>query len=317
MNQTITQNGIQYLATDALGSPRIVTGAIGQVVSRHDYMPFGEEVATGVGGRTTVQGYNQADNARQKFTGYERDNESGIDFAQNRYYSGKHGRFTSVDPTLASIRLLDPQSFNRFAYIENDPLNYTDPSGLCIVNGVENKKPCANFSGQVYKNPDGSFSNSDADGGKPYGGPPVTYDAYGVTYTITGGSNGGWTSTGALNSAPGAAAPIECASSEISSNVIARPLEPVPEVPNAAVGVLATNPLTPQAGLALVAIETTELIAGQGLLADGISIQGSFWGSSSGEPICVTGLFSLVGILLSSLEAVRLVQFCEAPTVRK
>ena len=47
-------------------------------------MPFGEEVMAGVGGRTVAQGYGQTDNARQKFTGYERDDESGLDFAQAR-----------------------------------------------------------------------------------------------------------------------------------------------------------------------------------------------------------------------------------------
>ena len=96
-NQPITQNGTQYLTADRLGSPRIVTNAIGGVVSRHDYMPFGQRFMP-VSGRTSVQGYGITDNARQKFTGYERDSESGLDFPQNRYFSSKNGRFTSVDP---------------------------------------------------------------------------------------------------------------------------------------------------------------------------------------------------------------------------
>ncbi len=93
-------------------------------------MPYGEEIASGVGGRTTGQGYGQADNARQKFTGYERDDESGLDFAQNRYYSNKHGRFTSVDPLAASASIKAPQSLNRYTYGNNSPYKFTDPIGL-------------------------------------------------------------------------------------------------------------------------------------------------------------------------------------------
>ena len=129
-NQTITQNGTQYLTADALGSPRVVTSAIGGVASRHDYLPFGEEVMAGVGGRTVAQGYGQTDNARQKFTGYERDDESGLDFAQHRYFSSKHGRFTSVDPLTPSVNIRNPQTFNRYSYGLNSPYKFTDSLGL-------------------------------------------------------------------------------------------------------------------------------------------------------------------------------------------
>ncbi len=119
-----------YLTTDALGSPRIITNSIGQVISRHDYMPFGEEVTANVGGRTTTQGYAGNDGVKQKFTGYERDIESGLDYAQARYFSSKHGRFTSVDPLAASANVKDPQTLNRYSYGNNSPYKFTDPLGL-------------------------------------------------------------------------------------------------------------------------------------------------------------------------------------------
>lgn len=119
-----------YLTTDTLGSPRMVTNALGQVVSRHDYLPFGEEVLAGTGGRTTGQGYNGDDGVRKQFTGYERDTESGLDYAQNRYYSGKHGRFTTVDPMAASANTRNPQTLNRYSYGMNSPHKFTDPIGL-------------------------------------------------------------------------------------------------------------------------------------------------------------------------------------------
>ena len=98
-------------------------------VSRHDYLPFGEELYPGTGGRTTSQGYTNNDGARQKFTGYEADAETGLNFAQARYQSATQGRFTSPDPFGGSMTTASPQSFNRYAYVGNDPLNFTDPTG--------------------------------------------------------------------------------------------------------------------------------------------------------------------------------------------
>src|SRR5690606_801074 len=70
------------------------------------------------------------DHIRQRFTGYEKDNESGLDFAQARMYQNKHGRFTVPDPLMASANPANPQTFNRYIYTGNNPVNYTDPSGL-------------------------------------------------------------------------------------------------------------------------------------------------------------------------------------------
>jgi RHS repeat-associated protein len=132
-----------YITADELGSPRIVTNQLGQVISRHDYMPFGEELAAGIGGRTTAQGYGGADGVRKKFTGYERDTESGLDFAQNRYFSSKHGRFTSADPLTSSASIKHPQTLNRFNYAMNSPYKFTDPIGLasCGVSGAPGSPP--------------------------------------------------------------------------------------------------------------------------------------------------------------------------------
>jgi len=56
---------------------------------------------------------------RMQFTGYERDNESSLDFAQARYYGYNHGRFTSPDPLLASATSNNPQSWNEYIYAGN------------------------------------------------------------------------------------------------------------------------------------------------------------------------------------------------------
>ena len=60
----------------------------------------------------------------------ERDVEIGLDYFINRYYSSTQGRFTSVDPTLGSIDITNPQTLNRYTYALNNPLAYIDPDGL-------------------------------------------------------------------------------------------------------------------------------------------------------------------------------------------
>jgi RHS repeat-associated protein len=122
--------GTRYTTSDHLGSPRVVTDSSGNVVSRHDYMPFGVEIGSGVSGRTTGMGYGASDGVRDQFTGQQRDTESGLDYFGARYYSAAQGRFTSPDPLMASARAMSPQTWNRYSYVLNKPMNLIDPSGL-------------------------------------------------------------------------------------------------------------------------------------------------------------------------------------------
>jgi RHS repeat-associated protein len=121
---------VKWTITDHLGSPRMVIGKTGALANttRHDYLPFGEELI-GIGLRSSTPGYTD-EGLRQQFTGYERDDETGLDYAQARYYSNIAGRFTSPDPLLSSGAVEEPQSWNRYSYVGNRPLNVTDPSGL-------------------------------------------------------------------------------------------------------------------------------------------------------------------------------------------
>jgi RHS repeat-associated protein len=119
-----------WLVADHLGTPRMIVNKSGSLASvkRHDYLPFGEELFAGTGGRTTTpQGYS-GDSVRQKFTSYERDDETGLDYAHARYHASKQGRFSGVDRVGGSPA--DPQSWNGYSYTHNNPLNLTDPTGL-------------------------------------------------------------------------------------------------------------------------------------------------------------------------------------------
>ncbi len=130
----------RYLTSDHLGSPRIITGSNGAVLSRRDFMPYGEEAFIGVGNRAVGHGYTYGDSTRQKFTGYERDEETNLDFAQARMHNYNHGRFTSPDPIMMSKeRLPDPQSINLYVYVRNNPLVLIDPTGEYFI-GTDGKR---------------------------------------------------------------------------------------------------------------------------------------------------------------------------------
>lgn len=129
--QPTANPGLSYVTIDNVGSPRVVTDAAGAVMARRDFMPFGEELAAGTANRTTTQKYGSGiDKLRNRFTGYQKDSETGLDFAEARYYDNRYGRFTAVDPMLASGKSADPQSFNRYAYVRNNALILMDPTGM-------------------------------------------------------------------------------------------------------------------------------------------------------------------------------------------
>jgi len=121
--------GTHYLSTDHLGSTRLVTDQAGEVVSRHDYLPFGEEIPNTVGNRQSVAGYPWNGSLTQRFTGKERDGETGLDYFWARYFSGAQGRFTSPDKPFADQDPKDPQSWNLYGYVRNNPLAHIDPTG--------------------------------------------------------------------------------------------------------------------------------------------------------------------------------------------
>jgi RHS repeat-associated protein len=83
------------------------------------------------GGDNSYQHATKSNPSRKRFTTYDRDVASGMDYAVNRYYSSWQGRFTQVDPSeMGSVELGNPQSLNLYAYVEGDPVNSSDPLGL-------------------------------------------------------------------------------------------------------------------------------------------------------------------------------------------
>lgn len=123
-----------YVTVDQLGSTRVLADPSGNVVRRYDYMPFGEEIPADGSARTTANGYQSGwDGFTLKFAGQLRDSETGFDFFNARYYSPAQGRFLSPDPENFGARSADPQSWNGYSYVLNNPLANIDPSGLSTI----------------------------------------------------------------------------------------------------------------------------------------------------------------------------------------
>ena len=151
--QLESEPSTNFLTTDHLGSTRIVTNAVGGVRVRRDYMPFGEEISPGVGLRSTnVQYGTEAGGVRRKFGGYQRDDETNLDFAEARMYGYRYGRFTAVDPLLSSGSSKNPQTFNRYVYVANNPVVRVDMNGKDWIVSTNPGKNGLYFFKDVYGN---------------------------------------------------------------------------------------------------------------------------------------------------------------------
>ena len=156
----VTGPTIQWLVPDQLGTPRMMVDQSGKLghVTHHDYLPFGEELFAGTGGRSPSLGYGSGDKVRQQFTAKERDVETGLDYFGARYYGNLLGRFTSADPLIASGRASLPQSWNRYAYALNSPLRLIDPDGLMERDSKEEEEKKRKEQHQPAQTPQSSLS---------------------------------------------------------------------------------------------------------------------------------------------------------------
>ncbi len=115
---------VHYYFADHLGSADVVTSATGTIENESDYYPWGGE-------RPVVQ--SLADQ-HYKFTGKERDTESGLDYFGARYYANPMGRWLSPDwsatpQAVPYADLTDPQTLNLYGYVRGNPLNRADIDG--------------------------------------------------------------------------------------------------------------------------------------------------------------------------------------------
>lgn len=133
-------SNVHFFLSDWLGTKRVQLSVIGVVENTWANQPFGDMCSNCGGGGDD----------EQHFTGKERDSESGLDYFGARYYASSMGRFMSPDPhnpirirqgsiagglpaQAANSSFLNfvenPQNWNKYAYVRNNPLGFTDPTG--------------------------------------------------------------------------------------------------------------------------------------------------------------------------------------------
>ena len=109
----VAGSAVSYYLKDHLGSTRTLLSSDGTAEATYDYWPYGEVLAS-----------SGTDSAPFKFTGHERDSESGLDFLPNRTYGPVARRFWQVDPLAHKL-----PSWSPYAYSFNNPVVFRDPTG--------------------------------------------------------------------------------------------------------------------------------------------------------------------------------------------
>jgi RHS repeat-associated protein len=151
-------NNVNYYFSDHLSTARVVTNSGGTVLADSDFYPFGgERIITSSSGNS------------YKFTGKERDSESGLDNFETRYFGSSMGRFMSPDPMGGHPQ--DPQTLNRYTYVRNNPLSLTDPTGLDFY------LRCGDDSDTCHNHRVGSYATNDDGSRGAFSATVVTSDS--------------------------------------------------------------------------------------------------------------------------------------------
>ena len=112
----IAGDSARYYLADHLGSTRSLVDEEGSVTAAYDYWPYGKVLAS-----------SGAESTHFRFTGHERDAESGLDYMLARSYAYDIGRFLRPDPMQEEYPGISP-----YAYANNNPLKYVDPDGRAV-----------------------------------------------------------------------------------------------------------------------------------------------------------------------------------------
>jgi RHS repeat-associated protein len=168
---------VLYIHSDALGSSEIVTDASGRTVGqRRKYDPFGAPtditLPKGFPGGALI-----SSDVHRGFTGHEEDSETGLINMRGRIYNPRVGHFLTPDPLVNDP--LSAVGINPYAYVLNNPLNYTDPTGFEMCVGSCTMDPL---------NVDGNVPGGGEDGG----GSPIASGSFmeqiltGLTFDVVG-----------------------------------------------------------------------------------------------------------------------------------
>jgi RHS repeat-associated protein len=129
--------GVYNLTSGTASALRTNVWFAGKLISENGSTVFQDRVGTNRASGARFYPYGDeitsTSNNREKFGTYTRDGYTGLDYAGQRFYASSYGRFNTPDPTFSSVSVGDPDSWNRYGYVNGDPINSLDPNGLCAV----------------------------------------------------------------------------------------------------------------------------------------------------------------------------------------
>ena len=132
LDATYDTNGLHFHLADPLGTRRVQANVYGVIEESFQSLPFGDGLTPVANPNCLTANHCYAEDATEHhFTAKERDTESGNDYFGARYYASSMGRWMSPDTDMTLKRILpNPQRWNRYAYVINNPLILVDPNGL-------------------------------------------------------------------------------------------------------------------------------------------------------------------------------------------
>src|SRR5438094_8524268 len=116
--QAASTDRLNYFVSEQTGTRVLALTGSGTVLENNRVLPFGE-----------LWNPESGSPNDQKFTNYDRDSVSGLDYAMARFYASRNGTFMSPDMSGANVDVANPQSWNAYAYVNGEPIDFTDPSG--------------------------------------------------------------------------------------------------------------------------------------------------------------------------------------------
>jgi RHS repeat-associated protein len=176
---SVAPTGVFYYFSDHLNTASVITDSAGTIKAESDYFPWGGELQ-----------FVNSDSNHYKFTGKERDSETGLDYFGARYYSNGLGRFVTPDwaakaTAVPYAEFADPQSLNLYSYVRNRPKAIADADG--------HQDGCTKVSGgatcTITQTSDPQVSSKVYDNSGNLVSATVTQTTTTATYTFDAGGN--------------------------------------------------------------------------------------------------------------------------------
>jgi RHS repeat-associated protein len=144
-----------FIHSDWVGTERAKRSVADNATQLCTSLPFGDALSCTALGAIDIPGPTH-------FTGKERDTESGLDNFGARYNASTMGRFMTPDPIhIMKQKLLDPQQWNMYSYVRNNPLRFTDPTGKYLVNCGAGDKKCNKAADKFEKQREKDLNSKD------------------------------------------------------------------------------------------------------------------------------------------------------------